>query len=247
MMELSELYLHGRRYTWSNECRHPTLERIDRAFATVPWLEAFPCHHLRCVSTDCSDHAPLLLDLCTEPWARPRFRFEAIWVRFDGFLEAVSSAWVCTLVNVDHCRVLDFLLRRTTRALKSWSSRHVGSVRFQLFAARELISHLNRAPDERGLTDEEHMLRKDLKRESLGLALLARTIARQRSRIRFLGEGDANTMFFSICKPVTANARTPSTHYSMVVSCSQPRRPNQNLCMSTTRRFWGSICPVHMG
>lgn len=96
-LEISELYLHGRRYTWSNERHHPTLERIDRAFASVQWLEAFPCHHLRCLSSDCSDHAPLLLDLCTEPWARPRFRFESIWVRFEGFMDVVSTAWVAPL------------------------------------------------------------------------------------------------------------------------------------------------------
>jgi len=73
---LQEVYLHGRLYTWSNRRNNPTLERIDRAFASVQWLEAFPFHHLRCLSSDCSDHSPLLLQLCTQPWAKPRFRFE---------------------------------------------------------------------------------------------------------------------------------------------------------------------------
>jgi len=197
-LQLSELYLHGRRFTWSNEHRHPTLERIDRAFASVAWLQSFSCHRLRSLSSDCSDHAPLLLDLCTEPWARLRFRFESIWVRFDGFMEVVSSAWVCTLPHVDHCRALDYLLRRTAKALKCWSAKHVGSIRFQLFAAREIVAQLDVAQESRPLSDEEHDLRKELKRESLGLASLARTIARQRSRIRFLGEGDANTRFFHL-------------------------------------------------
>jgi len=43
--QLDELYLNGRLYTWSNERRCPTLERIDRAFASVEWLEAYPDHH----------------------------------------------------------------------------------------------------------------------------------------------------------------------------------------------------------
>jgi exonuclease III len=34
-MQLQELHLHGRLYTWSNERRHPTLVRLDRAFADV--------------------------------------------------------------------------------------------------------------------------------------------------------------------------------------------------------------------
>lgn len=35
---VDELFLHGRLYTWSNE-RRPTMERIDRAFANLQWLE----------------------------------------------------------------------------------------------------------------------------------------------------------------------------------------------------------------
>lgn len=60
-LQVDELYLHGRLYTWSNERRRPTLERIDRAFATMQWLDLFPDHQLRSLSTDSSDHAPLLL------------------------------------------------------------------------------------------------------------------------------------------------------------------------------------------
>jgi hypothetical protein len=82
---------------------------------------------------------------------------------------------------VDHCQALDYLLRRTAKALKCWSAKHVGSIRFQLFAAREIVAQLDAAQESRSLSDEEHDLRKELKRESLGLASLARTIARQRS------------------------------------------------------------------
>jgi hypothetical protein len=76
-IQLAELHLSGRLYTWSNERSRPTMERIHRVFATVPWLENDPFHNLHCRSTDCSDHAPLLLVLNTEPWALPRFRFES--------------------------------------------------------------------------------------------------------------------------------------------------------------------------
>jgi len=68
-MQVDELVLHGRLYTWSNERRQPMLERIDRAFATTSWLQAFPCHHLRSLSSQCSDHAPLLLNLQHNSWA----------------------------------------------------------------------------------------------------------------------------------------------------------------------------------
>jgi exonuclease III len=54
VLQLQELHLSGRLYTWSNGRDNPTLERIDRAFASVEWLQLFPFHHLRSLSSDCS-------------------------------------------------------------------------------------------------------------------------------------------------------------------------------------------------
>lgn len=47
-MGIEELYVHGMLYTWSNERRRPTMERMDRAFATVQWLEEFADHRCGC-------------------------------------------------------------------------------------------------------------------------------------------------------------------------------------------------------
>jgi hypothetical protein len=63
---------------------------------------------------------------------------------------------------------------------------------------RELVAQFDAAQDSRALTDEEWAMLADLKRQSLGLASLARTIARNRARIRYLEEGDANTKFFHL-------------------------------------------------
>ena len=52
------------------------------------------------------------------------------------------------------------------------------------------------AMDTRQLTEQERGLRRLLKKKLLGLASLERTIARQRSRIMWLREGDACTCFF---------------------------------------------------
>lgn len=119
-------------------------------------------------------------------------------MRLDGFHEVVRQAWDSPLNNIDACRVLDFKLRRTAKALQSWSMRNIGSVRFKLGLARELIAQFDAAQESRLLTDEELSLRNELKRHTLGLASLSRTIARHRSRIRYLEEGDANTRFFHL-------------------------------------------------
>jgi hypothetical protein len=64
--------------------------------------------------------------------------------------------------------------------------------------AREVILRLDEAQEFRELSVNELALHKSLKVRVLGLASLARTIARQRSRLLFLAEGDANTNFFHL-------------------------------------------------
>ena len=214
VLSIEELHLHGRRFTWSNERARPTLERIDRVFATVPWLEAHPFHYLHCRSTDASDHAPLVLVLSTEPWARPAFRFEAFWPKVEGFVEVVALAWHGAGTQGDMCRRIDAKLRAVANALKSWAATKVGSVRLQLAMARVVIFEFDTAQESRDLSPVELSLRADLKAMTLGLASLQRTIARQKSRCRFLSKGDANTRFFHLqaCHRKRKNYLHPFEH-----------------------------------
>lgn len=124
-VELQEIHIHlkGHLYTWSNERDRPTLERLDRVFATEDWVAGFPDHDLSALATECSDHAPLLLKTdCSLPHCG-RFRFENFWPRCEGYLQVVEEAWNAPYpwVNdvVDAFRCLDFKLRNTAKALKS--------------------------------------------------------------------------------------------------------------------------------
>jgi exonuclease III len=90
--ELKEIYLHGRRYTWSNERERPTLVRLDREFVTVAWEELLSSCMLCCLETVVADHCPLLLDCTTKSAGRKRFHLERFWLKLEGFKEAVRSA-----------------------------------------------------------------------------------------------------------------------------------------------------------
>jgi hypothetical protein len=126
------------------------------------------------------------------------FRFEAFWTSMEGFQSVVQSAWSIGLPGADACKSLDFKLRNTAKALRAWSATSVGSVRMQLAMARLVVGEFDAAQETRILSDDELVLRSELKRMILGLSSLSRTIARQRSCIRFLQDGDANTKFFHL-------------------------------------------------
>jgi hypothetical protein len=141
-LELAELHLLGRMYTWSNEESHPTLSCIDRAFVCARWIELYLNHALRALSSMCSDHSPLLLQTNSNTHMFFRFKFEYIWSRFPGYLEAVVEGWCCMLQNTDACRILDLKLWNTTKSLKRWSQKFIDSVRLQLVVAKEVVFKL---------------------------------------------------------------------------------------------------------
>lgn len=114
----------------------------------------------------------------------------------DGFFETVEEAWGSVPSLGSPFVVLDRKLRATAKKLKQWSDRRIGNVKLQIGIAMEVIARLDKAMDERPLAEREFALRRTLKKKLLGLCSLERTIARLRSRILFLREGDANTAFF---------------------------------------------------
>ena len=79
-LELKELSLNGRRFTWSND---RTQTRIDRAFCTTDWDLMLPGCNLQALSSSVSDHSPLLLGQ-REVTTYCGFRFEVFWRKVHG-------------------------------------------------------------------------------------------------------------------------------------------------------------------
>lgn len=151
---------------------------------------------LQSQATEISDHCPLLLGLKEGVHGKRRFHFESYWPKLAGFHEAVSSFWSVPINATCPIEMVSLKLKRLTRALQSWSQKQVGHVKSQLGIAREILHRLEIARDSRMLTADEDWLRREVKRHCLVLASLERTIARLRSRISFLAEGDTNSALF---------------------------------------------------
>jgi hypothetical protein len=193
---LKEIPLHGRKFTWSNERFSPTLVRLDRVFCCNDWEDFFPNSLLQSASSGVSDHCSLILSLNVQTHKKRRFHFESYWPKLSGFLEAVSHNWNAPVSTACPVEGIFLKLQRLSNGLQKWSHHKVGDVKLQLATAKEILHRIEIARNNRVLSPGEEWLRKKLKLHCLGLASLERTIARLRSRILYLQEGDANTSFF---------------------------------------------------
>ncbi|KAE8770923.1 Disease resistance protein RPM1 [Hordeum vulgare] len=171
-LELKELYLNGRRYTWSNERRLPTLEKIDHIFVTNSWEDLYPSTMLTALRSAISDHYLLLLDLDAEFSMGRRFRFESFWPTADGLMQTVAEAWQTIPYEGNPFLELDNKLHETAKALQRWSDRFIGNIRLQISIAMEVILCVDAAAESRVLTEREHDLRKLLNKKLLGLSSL---------------------------------------------------------------------------
>lgn len=188
-LELKELNLQGRKYTWSN---NRTQTRIDRAFCTTAWDCMLPGVHLQALSSRVSDHSPLLISDGQGIRKFTGFRFEAFWPRLQGFDEVVNEAWNRPLSIYNPFLRLHTKLQRASKALRKWARGLLGKNKTLLCAVQKLIGILDLVQEVRPLSCPEVLLRRDLKARFLGLTAVEKLRAKQASRLVWIRATEAN-------------------------------------------------------
>lgn len=117
-MEVKEILLLNRRFTWSNDQNLPTMTRIDRAFCTVACEEIYSEAVIQTLSTSTSDHCPLLLQPLAQVPTLPIFIFESHWPQIPGYASCVQEAWDKPIQqSLNPMMTLHVKLSRTAKAL----------------------------------------------------------------------------------------------------------------------------------
>jgi hypothetical protein len=186
-LEVKELELVGRHFTWSNNQSTPTMTHIDRVFCTPAWEDLYPNPILQPLPSSTSDHCPILVVPLITPYIKPKFRFESYWAQMPGFRECVQEAWSKgTPPNQNPFGVLHIKLSRTAKALRKWSRTLIPQGKMALAVCREVIEQLEKTQESRMITPQERALIKHLKHRILGLPAICKSRARQRSRLTWL-------------------------------------------------------------
>jgi hypothetical protein len=156
-LELRELPLRGRRFTWSN---NQNQTRIDRAFCYAAWDIVLPNSCLFALSSRVSDHCSLLISGQASVKKFKGFRFGAVWPMLLGFFDVVQSAWACGTQVFNPFLNLHVKLQKTNKALLSWARGMIGNNKVFLCVVAKQIGILDVVQEFRPLSSLEIRLRR---------------------------------------------------------------------------------------
>ena len=90
-LDLRDLPLQGGPYTWRGGLNGSSMSRLDRFLVTVDWESHCNKVIQRCLPRPVSDHFPILLDTDGVRTRPVPFRFELMWLKFEGFKDILKG------------------------------------------------------------------------------------------------------------------------------------------------------------
>ena len=90
-LQLKDVPLKNRDFTWSSKRPVPTFSRLDRVFVSPEWSLQFPVITLTALGMVTSDHVPLILN-CKQRQAMPAtLRMKLFWLGYPEVKEKVAK------------------------------------------------------------------------------------------------------------------------------------------------------------
>src|SRR6266540_5586713 len=127
MLNLKEIEMRGRKFTWTNYAGIPTYEKLDRILVSTEWELKFPLVTVQALSREISDHTPLFLSSgnASHRGNSRLFKFELGWICKDGFFEMVRDIWISEFRGKTPLERWQNKIRRVRRFLRGWAKNKV--------------------------------------------------------------------------------------------------------------------------
>jgi mannosylglycoprotein endo-beta-mannosidase len=160
----------------------------------------FPLCTLTAETSLGSDHTPLIFDSGEGvPPKSNRFFFESGWLEVEGFQELMQEYWAILLARVQGRDIVDwwkFMSTGLRQKLKGWNANKGRENREHKQSLVERIKALDEKADAVGISEEEWAFRYHLEEQLLAVFRREEEYWRQRGRVRWSLQGDANTAYF---------------------------------------------------
>ena len=122
-LDLREIEMSGRKFTWANSKTVPTYERLDRVLASTEWEQKFPLVTVDALTRKISDHTPLLLSTGDKVHraGQHEFKFKLSWFLEKNFFESVARIWQSVDFGATPMKKWQNKIRRLRQFLRGWA------------------------------------------------------------------------------------------------------------------------------
>lgn len=191
---LMEIELKGCRFTWASNPRNGVVvrEKLDRALGNWAWRCLFPHALVTALPIVSSDHSPLLFLLLPKKTSGSSFKFEAFWDAHPDCHNIIQEGWNQGLNEEEPWNNLQGKIKSCKVALQRWQKREFRRADREIAYLKEELKVMQNQEDQ--LTKGEDIKR--IQEEIKTLWKQEELFWCQRSRIKWLKDGDRNSKFF---------------------------------------------------
>jgi hypothetical protein len=191
-LNLRELDLFGRKYTWANSLAHSTYKKLDRILAAIEWELKFPLSTVLALTRDILNHNPLLLDTGQNHAGSNYnlFKFELGWLLRDGFVEMVERIWLNERWQAK--------IRKLRQHLRGWAKNVSGAYKKEKKELLDKLNALDKKVEQTLLTPQEIDLKCCLNNRLAQLLREEEEKWYQRAKTQHILQGDMNTKYFQL-------------------------------------------------
>ena len=198
-LNLREIEITGRKFTWANHLQNQTFEKIDRILVCTDFEYKFSHTTVHTLTREISDHTPLLPSTNNpSPTYQPQFKFELSWLLRDGFCDMVKNVWQETVVNGSPIERWQTKIRKLRQHLRGWARNVSGTYKKEKKDILNKLDDLDKKAESATLSQPELDLKHVLNVKLAELLREEELKWYQRAKAKHLLEGDANTKYYHL-------------------------------------------------
>ncbi|GKV30550.1 hypothetical protein SLEP1_g39351 [Rubroshorea leprosula] len=195
---LVDLPLRGRKFTWFKS-DGTAMSRLDGFLVSTEFLINFPELIQKGLKRDISDHCPIVLISSSMDWGPKPFRSLDCWLELKEFSSFVQEKWNSYKVEGWEGFKLKEKFKLLKNDLKKWNKEVFGHIDRKLEEIRDEIKKLDDKAENGVISSSEIEQRQTCFQQFWEWCSRKDSLLFQKSRQKWLQEGDANSKFFHGC------------------------------------------------